>query len=167
MKKADWSSFEERVIIDAPLADIFQAWNTSKGLCTWFLRSAAFYNSAGILRSDEEAVQKGDALVWHWHGYPDEVFERRQILSTNHTNKIEFSFTGSSKVSVEISELATLHLLSLKQTGIANEPDPQKNLRIQCARGWLYYLMNLKSVLEGGLDLRIKSEKLQNVMRNC
>jgi hypothetical protein len=31
-------------------------------------------------------------------------------------------------------------------------------------KGWIFYMINLKSVLEGGLDLRNRKEELKNVL---
>lgn len=35
-----------------------------------------------------------------------------------------------------------------------------------CSNGWTFYLTNLKSVYEGGLDLRNKDEKLSAMINN-
>jgi hypothetical protein len=37
---------------------------------------------------------------------------------------------------------------------------------VGCGEGWTFYLTNLKSILEGGVDLRNKEMKLKNVINS-
>jgi hypothetical protein len=40
----------------------------------------------------------------------------------------------------------------------------QRYFFIECGKGWTFYMTNLKSILEGGIDLRNKNERKQNVI---
>jgi hypothetical protein len=40
----------------------------------------------------------------------------------------------------------------------------QRHFFIECGNGWGFYMANLKSVLEGGLDLRNKNINLKQVI---
>jgi len=46
--------------------------------------------------------------------------------------------------------------VELIQENIPEDADPSKNLFVQCQVGWTFYMANLKSVIEGGIDLRNK-----------
>lgn len=69
---------------------------------------------------------------------------------------VKFTFTGGSIVTVEISSRNGVSLIELSQENIPEESDPSKNLFVQCQVGWTFYMANLKSVIEGGIDLRNK-----------
>ncbi len=40
----------------------------------------------------------------------------------------------------------------------------QRYFFIECGKGWTFYMTNLKSILEGGIDLRNKIESVKNVI---
>jgi hypothetical protein len=37
---------------------------------------------------------------------------------------------------------------------------------IECGKGWTFYMTNLKSILEGGIDLSNKNMSMQNVINS-
>jgi hypothetical protein len=43
-------------------------------------------------------------------------------------------------------------------------PGEQQYFFIECGLGWTFYLANLKSILEGGLDLRNKNPEIQKMI---
>jgi hypothetical protein len=69
---------------------------------------------------------------------------------------VKFSFSGGSVVSVSMQSKNGLTILELTQDNIPEESDLTKSLYVQCQTGWTFYLANLKSILEGGIDLRNK-----------
>jgi hypothetical protein len=69
---------------------------------------------------------------------------------------LKFTFSGGSIVTVDIQSKYGLTVVELTQENIPEESDPSKNLFVQCQIGWTFYLANLKSVIEGGNDLRNK-----------
>lgn len=142
---------------------IYDAWLTSSGIESWFLRQADFFKPDGSLRGKDEPFQKGDTYFWRWHGYPDEVFEQHEILEANGTDFLKFRFSGNCPVGVKIYPKEGLTIVELTQTGIPIEENPAENLFVHCQVGWTFYLANLKSVIEGGIDLR---NKLMNVISN-
>ena len=78
------------------------------------------------------------------------------MLEVNSIDFVKFTFSGGSIVSVSIESRNGLTVLELTQENIPEESDPSKNLFVQCQVGWTFYLANLKSILEGGIDLRNK-----------
>jgi len=52
----------------------------------------------------------------------------------------------------------------LWQENIPTDEKAKVSWHLGCATGWTFYLTNLKSILEGGLDLRNKDELLTNVV---
>ena len=88
-----------------------------------------------------------------------------KILEANGQDFLKFSFTGDCIVSVQFSTRNGLTIIELEQTDIPQESDPTKNLLVQCQIGWTFYLANLKSVMEGGKDLRNKRVELTSCFK--
>jgi uncharacterized protein YndB with AHSA1/START domain len=151
-----WSKFKITADFDTDVRSVYQAWATPTGLESWFLRQADFFAIAGRLRDKDEFIKKEDTYTWYWHGYDDTNFESGQVLENNGTDLLKFTFSGGSIVTVDIQSKLGLTIIELTQENIPEESDPAKNLYVQCQTGWVFYLANLKSVIEGGKDLRNK-----------
>lgn len=166
MDEKKWSSFTKRIPVRASIENVFRAWATQQGLESWFLRKAEFTKSDNTLRNREELVQQGDTFLWLWHGYPDNVNEKREVISTNGTDKLQFTFSGGCLVTISLSKAEDFTICELKQENIPLNENPVTNLYIGCGEGWTFYLANLKSILEGGIDLRNKSLTLTQVINS-
>lgn len=164
MSHHDWSRFLLRINITAEPQKIYDAWTTQAGLESWFLRQAEFTKPGGVLRGKNESVQAGDTYEWRWHGYPDDVVERREVLKSNGRDLLSFMFSGDCMVTVRVMEEAGETLCELVQENILPDEQSRINYYHGCSIGWTFYLANLKSILEGGLDLRNKNMNLPNVV---
>ena len=151
-----WSSFKLTGDYNTDIRSLYEAWATPAGLEKWFLRKADFYAIAGRLRDPDEFIMKEDTYEWYWHGWDDSTCEKGEILEANGTDLIKFTFSGGSIVTISLYSRNDVSIVELTQENIPEESDPLKNLYIQCQTGWLFYMANLKSVLEGGVDLRNK-----------
>jgi len=151
-----WTSFKVTGDFNIDIRTLYEAWATPVGLEKWFLRKADFYTIVGRRREPEEFIAKEDTYEWYWHGWGDETCEKGEILEANGTDFIKFTFAKDNIVSVNISSRNGVYLVELTQENIAIEEDPAKSLFVQCQVGWTFYFANLKSVFEGGLDLRNK-----------
>ncbi len=159
-----WSKFRKRISIDSEPQSIYDAFATQEGLESWFLRKAEFQTIDGRIRSRDEQIQKFDKYFWMWHGHADSVYESREILEANERNFLQFTFSGNCKVSIRIKKNGGANILELTQEDIEFDKDPDRNLYVACGEGWAFYLTNLKSVLEGGIDLRNKNPDLQDLV---
>jgi len=151
-----WSSFKLTGDYNTDIRSLYEAWATPAGLEKWFLRKADFYAIAGRLRDPDEFIMKEDTYEWYWHGWDDSTCEKGEILEANGTDLVKFTFAKDNIVTVQISSRNGVSIVELTQENIALEEDPTKNLFVQCQVGWTFYFANLKSVLEGGVDLRNK-----------
>ncbi len=91
----------------------------------------------------------------------DDVAEG-EILEYDSSHLI-FTFLGdivTIKVKVEDGE----NILELIQSDIETDEQSKISSYVGCTRGWTFYMANLKSILEGGIDLRNKNSNLQNVV---
>ena len=160
MTDARWTSFKLTADFDTDVRSIYEAWATPAGLKTWFLRKAIFCAIAGRQREPHEFINKEDTYSWYWYGHSDETVEYGQVLENNGADLLKFTFSGGSIVTVDIQSKYGSTIVELTQENIPKENDPTKNLYVQCQIGWTFFLTNLKSVIEGGKDLRNKREDL-------
>jgi uncharacterized protein YndB with AHSA1/START domain len=164
MTAYNWKQFTKRITIHADAKLIFNAWSTQTGLEKWFLRSAEFKMRDGTLREKDQPVQKGDRYKWLWFGYDDAIAEEKEILFSNDTDELEFSFSGGCLVRVVIKQEAGETICELQQTMPMDDEAEQRYFFIECGKGWTFYMTNLKSILEGGVDLRNKNGKIQSLI---
>ena len=118
----------------------------------------------GTLRKRNEPVQKGDRYKWLWFGYDDTIAEEKQILFSNGKDELEFTFSGGCIVRVTIKQEEGELICELQQTMPMDDEAEQRYFFIECGKGWTFYMANLKSILEEGIDLRNKNEKILNVI---
>ncbi|MBS1529047.1 MAG: SRPBCC domain-containing protein [Bacteroidetes bacterium] len=156
MARYDWTKFTITADFNADVRSIYKAWTTPAGLESWFLRKADFYTITGRLRGKDESILKEDTYEWLWHGFGDDTLQKGEVLEVNEIDFLKFTFTDDTIVSVSLRSANGLTILELTQENIKEEPDPGQNLFIQCQTGWTFYLANLKSIIEGGIDLRNK-----------
>ena len=150
-----WTFFKIVGDYNIDIKTLYDAWSTSQGIEKWFLRTADFHQNAEKLGPAEQ-VNAGDTYQWFWHGWDDSVSEKGMILEANGIDFIKFTFAGACIVTVSLTIRDEITMITLTQENIPEESDPQKNLFVQCQTGWTFYLTKLKSVIEGGLDLRNK-----------
>ena len=160
----DWTKFTKRIPTTANISTVYNAWTRQETLEKWFLRKAEFTKPDNTLRQETESIQKGDKYLWLWYGYPDTVFEKKEILEANGKDFIQFGFTGDCIVSVKLYTQESETIIELTQENIPPDDNPATNLHIGCGEGWTFYLANLKSYLEGGIDLRNKNINIQGVI---
>src|SRR5690242_17340488 len=157
MNEYNWKIFTKRITINREKEIIYRAWTTQAGLENWFLRLAEFRKPDGRLRDRNEQVQQGDKYKWLWWGYDDSVVEEKEILETNGEDMIRFSFSEGCIVTVTIKEEHGENICELVQRMPMDDERDQQYFYIECSKGWTFYMTNLKSILEGGIDLRNKN----------
>jgi uncharacterized protein YndB with AHSA1/START domain len=160
----NWKQFTKRVPIKASAKAIYDAWTTQQGLESWFLRLAQFTKTANTPRPRNSPIEKGDRFKWLWFGHDDTEVEEREILLANGWDQLQFSFSGGCIVTVTVKQQDGEAICELVQDMPMDDETGQQYFFIECGKGWGFYLTNLKSVLEGGLDLRNKNLNLQQVI---
>jgi uncharacterized protein YndB with AHSA1/START domain len=161
----DWSRFSKRINVKATVAQLYNAWATRAGIERWFLRTSEFSDAAGLM-APEKTVAPGNKYKWNWYGYSDEVVEQGEITIANDKDLLEFSFGGTMKVRVQVKIEEGENIVELLQYDIPVDEKGKIDFYVACSEGWVFYLANLKSVLEGGIDLRNKNEKIKKVINS-
>ncbi len=159
-----FDQFKLRVNIKVPIEKVYKAWATTAGLESWFLRKAIFQDSNGNIRSATEMIQENDSYTMLWYGYPDIVAERGKVLKANEENLFEFSFSMGCPVSIRIFTEHDETIVELIESNLPTDEETKMKHYVGDLKGWTFYLTNLKSVLEGGIDLRNKKMELVDVI---
>ncbi|HEY9362506.1 MAG TPA: SRPBCC domain-containing protein [Chitinophagaceae bacterium] len=164
MENFDWSRFETRINIKASTEELYKSWATTRGMQDWFLRVCEYRKPGGSFRAEEEFVEKNDTYKWLWYGYPDDVKEEGEIIDCNGKDFLKFRFGKAGDCTVNILKEEEETIVQLIQENIPTDESGMKNYHLGCKTGWTFYLANLKSIMEGGIDLRNKNEKIKNLV---
>lgn len=160
----DFSQFKLRVNIKTSVENAYKAWATAAGLNSWFLGKMIFTDEKGVVRPDDAAVEVGDEYTCAFAKNPDSILVRGKVLKANGKNLFSFSFSKNCPVTVSIYEEHGETIVELIESNVPNEDDVVVRQFVNDSKGWIFYLINMKSILEGGLDLRNKSMEIKNVI---
>lgn len=167
----DWSQFQLGIYIRATPDDLFDRWATSEGLTRWFLRAADFAPSEGpppsktgpkvVIppfddldpRAAGERCQAKDRYRWEWY-YNGGIAGEGWISDVRPPTKLVFTFGDRMEVEVRLRKQRGLCEVNLRQFNIPITPLGRSSMHLGCRVAWAFFLANLKSVVEGGLDLR-------------
>ena len=162
----EWKQTYLRIPIAAPQHSVYDAWATPAGLERWFLRRADYNDEHGGQRHQDSHITKGDHYRWMWHGHPDSVAEDGHVVDANGVDRLSFTFSGNSLVTVALVQEAGHLVVELTHSNFPPAEKPSESLQYLCSVGWTFYLANLKSILEGGIDLRNRDLTLPRVINS-
>jgi uncharacterized protein YndB with AHSA1/START domain len=164
MEGFNWSEFTKQITVKADMQTVYDAWTKSGMIEQWFLSRCTYMDEEGNPIAPDTYVAEGGKYSWHWFAY--EEGDQGSILAANGKDYFAFTFVGDCKTEVTLSETEGEILVSITQSEIPLDDESKKNIRLGCAFGWTFYLINLKSVLEGGIDLRNKNTNITAVVNN-
>lgn len=159
--KPDWSSFTVNLPLDQPSDTIINSWRSQSELEKWFLKLAEFKTPKGEIRKRQEVFHPGDTYKWQWFGWPESVEEHGEILKPREGEFLRFIFGKAGTVAVKIVEENKQTVLRLTQGNIPVDEQSKMNFYAGCKTGWTFYMLNLKSILQSGPDLRNKRSELK------
>jgi uncharacterized protein YndB with AHSA1/START domain len=163
MKDFDWTAFKKRIVIESDKQTLYNAWTKSSELEKWFLAKALYIDDKGETVSPSECALANSKYDWKW--FAQDYHEDGTLLRANGKDFIEFTFANSI-VQVQLIENGDEVMVELTQMNIPTDDDSKKNIRLGCDQGWSLYLLNLKSIYEGGIDLRNKDSRMIGVVNN-
>ena len=164
MKDFDWTQFTKKIAIKAPMQVLYDAWTIPSEIEKWFLSTANFFDLNGNALPQTQHVSVGNTYKWYWFGY--DGLEENDILKANGKDHIQFHFAGDCLVDVQLATQDEYTIVTISQTEIPTDDASKKNIRLDCANGWTFYLFNLKSYYENGIDLRNKDPKVKGVVNS-
>lgn len=160
----DWSKFTLRINIQASVKAVYDAWTNKELIELWFLKTADMFDTDGKAKGLYDTFQKGDTYKWYWYGYEDA--ESGTILEANGENEFAFTFNKAGDCYIRVYEEQGDTIMELSQVHIPTDERSMHEYHLGCKMGWTFFLTNLKSVLEGGPDLRNRNEALKKVLNN-
>ena len=92
--------------------------------------------------------------------------ENGRITDANGIDFIQFTFAGECLVDIKLTMQDDYVIVELTQKNIPIDDNSKQGIRLGCDSGWSFFLVNLKSVYEGGLDLRNKEKNLKGMVNN-
>lgn len=165
----NWSSFTKRVNIKSSIEEVYQLWATKSGMEKWFLRDCRYKHNEAAL-NENEFVKPDDTFEWYWHGWGDDTVEKGKIIFANNLDTLSFTFgqAGAENMicHIKIYQEQNETICELIQENIPEDEKGKTYYHIGCITGWVFYLANMKSILEGGIDLRNKNLLLKNVLNS-
>ena len=114
--------------------------------------------------SNNESIKQNDVYEWSWFLF--DIVEKGKIVEANGVDLLKFTFAGDCMVEVNLSNQDHSVIVELTQKNIPTDNQSKQGIRIGCDSGWSFFLVNLKSVYEGGLDLRNKNKSLTGMLNN-
>lgn len=160
MEELDWTKFTRRVYIKKDLPSVYTKISSRKGIEEWFLKEAKFYTD-GIEKDIDTPLSIGDSYLFSWYG--TDFTSEGKILSIQENESFGFTFLGC-RVDITLRNEEDEVLVELTQSEIATDDQSKMHYYVECTRGWTTYLLNLKSILEGGIDLRNKNPNFVRVI---
>jgi len=164
MKNFDWTGFVKRIRINAEMETIYATISTTDGLTKWLLSECEFTAVEGKELAANESAQSGNRYKWRW--YAQNHYEEGIVIESNGVDRFSFTFAGDCKVYISLKQDGAATMVELEQQEIPLDDASKESIRLGCAFGWSFYLTNLKSILEGGIDLRNKDTALKGVVNN-
>lgn len=164
MENFDWTSFTKRIAVKSDLKTIYDAWTKASELEKWFLKEVTFFNADESAFDPNLNVRNNTRYQWYWYLYKDPMVGFME--EANGENFIRFTFEGDCLVDISLEEKEEYVVISLKHYNIPTDDQSRQFVRLGCSNGWTFYLANLKSVYEGGVDLRNTDESLGPMINN-
>jgi uncharacterized protein YndB with AHSA1/START domain len=158
-----WSEFKLRINISAPIDKAYAAWATQEGLESWFLKRVDL-TTGGTPRKKADQAQMGDEYEFRWYGHPDDISHKGRVVAADGKSQFTFTFSQDLPVSVSFYRECDETIVELVETFDPTDEVAVRKHYLGNMRGWIFYMINLKSVLEGGLDLRNRKVELRNVI---
>tara|TARA_R110002020_G_scaffold47905_3_gene136843 strand:- start:2064 stop:2558 length:495 start_codon:yes stop_codon:yes gene_type:complete len=164
MENFDWTSYTKRIAIKSDLSTVYDAWTKANELERWFLKKVEFQKADNSLFERDGNVTENIRYTWYWYLYKEPM--KGAITKVNGKDFIQFTFEGNCLVDVNLEEMDGYVMVTLRHHNIPLDDRSKQYVRLGCTNGWTFYLTNLKSILEGGLDLRNKNEKFPPLINN-
>ncbi|HRI44073.1 MAG TPA: hypothetical protein PLL78_13000 [Fimbriimonadaceae bacterium] len=142
----NWDRLELEIDLVAPVKVVAWHWTSSAGLTRWLAVECTFVGLEGDTLAEAEAAETGARFRCLRAGG---TIEEGELVQADKRG-FAFGFADGSRID--------LRLLSRKgRTALAfRHVTPGAAFEDYCdnLRSWTFYLTNLKSIVEGGLDLR-------------
>ena len=144
-KPYDWTQFRLKILIAAPPSKLFAAWTNDRIVSKWFTVKTVI------------EPKKNGRIYFEWLG-GDEM--EAKVLGMTENRRFHFPFgKHNEQVEISIKKAPGGSVCELHQFNIRTTPKDKVAMHMGCKEGWTFFLTNLKSFLEHGIDLRSHDPK--------
>jgi len=123
-----------------------------------------FKTPDGQTRTGDDLVQPGDEYTCYNRNSPTQLLVKGKIIKANGRDLFTFSFSKDCPVSISIFTEHGETIVELFESNLPTDEETRRRHYVNDSKGWIFFLTNLKSILEGGLDLRNKNSDITNVI---
>lgn len=136
----DWSQFKLRIFINKPVSKVFNAWTDDRIVSRWFTEKTII------------EPRKNGRIYFEWLA-GDKMDDK--IISISKNRRFTFPFgRHGERVAVSFKKDGRGTICELRQFNMKTTPKARWTMHRGCIQGWTFFLANLKSYLEYGIDLR-------------
>lgn len=164
MKSFNWTSFTQKIPVRVNIETMYDAWTKAEEIEKWFVKHSKYFDLYKILIPTDANIKKDFTYEWTWYAYDD--IEHGKFTEANGKDHIQFTFAGECFVDINLKEEKEYTIVELTQSNIPTDEKSKQSIRLGCASGWAFFLVNLKSVYESGHDLRNKNHDLKGMLNN-
>lgn len=143
--------FHHSILLNRTTDEVFSMFGMAGGLEQWFQGEAVYTAKDNGLRKRGKPIQNRDSFYWKW--LAKDFSLPGMVLDVSPGKSAEFTFGSLFNIKMSVSSQNGRTLFTIEQWYINGV---QKNdfAYINCCTCWVFFLTNLKSVLEHGIDLR-------------
>ena len=153
--------FSHGVLLDVSLDEVWSYVATPEGMSKWFLEEVRYTDADGQIRAEDEEGEKGDRYHWKWQKNHSVEGRLLDVISRQ-----RFAFTFGKDFTAEFTLRVQDGRTRLVLTQVNHKPNQENEFGfINCCVCWAFFMTNLKSIAEGGKDLRetvVEEEMLVN-----
>ncbi|MDQ3019737.1 MAG: hypothetical protein M3R36_04085 [Bacteroidota bacterium] len=157
-EKYNFNNFIQRIYINESGKDLYAMFSKGENLVKWFVKNSSYHTETGELRNNNESFKTNDEYLWEW---TDGAKLAGKILEADGKENFKFTFGNDVTIHLKLIKAGSRTLVELTQ--LQNIPDYEMRFEnyMACFPGWSFYLINLKSICEGGIDLREKNPDIE------
>ena len=150
-KNFNLQSFTHSIYLNKPVNEAFDFIALAGGFTKWFIGEASFVSPEGEKRSANDYVQREDNYELKWQN--KDFSTKGIVLDVQKNELLSFTFGSLFNVTITLKGDNSRTLITLTQK--YNEGAvPNDFAHINCCVCWVFFMTNLKSVIENGTDLR-------------
>lgn len=148
--KYNFNNFIQKIYIYRPVEILYSMIAGGENIVKWFVKKAECHTETRELRKSNEDFKANDEYLWEW---VDGTQLAGKILEANDKEKIKITFGNDVTVTIKLSNTGEKTLVELSQEQSIPDYEMRFENYMACFPGWSFYLINLKSICEGGIDL--------------
>jgi len=146
----DFRDVRTRVYVNAPMDTVYKAWATVAGLERWLTARARLLSPEGRDLGREGLAEEGGRYSWT---FADGTREDGSFVEVDNSTLLRFTFGKDVLVKVQLMLTSRGVLVDVHQHAQRSDAE-NLALALSHSSRWTFHLVNLRSVLEHGADLR-------------